>query len=123
MKIKTTKKEIKNSAGAIIKLGYCKLQNLLHYAEPFAYSGGIYGWSCDYYNIDGVIISTGYGPIGEEVNGDLVREYESKEISRELQYEERQKQGLKLLTEFVRKATNELYERSKKYEKIQSSYI
>lgn len=105
MKIKTTKKEIKNRAGAIIKLGYCKLQNLLgNYAEPFAYSSGIYGWSCDYYNIDGVIISTGYDPIGEEVNGDLVREYESKEISRELQYEERQKQGRKLLAEFVKKA-------------------
>ena len=101
----TTKKDIKNRGNKVLKLGYCKLQNLLgHYVEPFAYSSGTYGWSCDYYNIDGVIISTGYDPIGEEVSGDLVREYENKEISYNLPYEKRQKQGSKLLAEFIKKA-------------------
>ena len=104
MKIKVTKKDIKNRGNKVLKLGYCELQNLLKYVEPFAYSSGTYGWSCDYYNIDGVIISTGYNPIGEEVNSNILREYENKEINYNLPYEKRQKQGLKLLAEFIKKA-------------------
>lgn len=64
MKFKKTKKAMKENYGTIIKVGYCVLQYLLHYEKPTSYSAGSAGWSCDYYEIDGVIISTGYASIG-----------------------------------------------------------
>ena len=75
MKLKTTKKQIKESAYQLYAAGYCELDRLLVYQSPFAYSSGVYGWSCDYYNLDGVIISTGYSPIGEIVAYDLIKKY------------------------------------------------
>jgi len=75
MKLKTTKKQIKESAYQLYAVGYCELDRLLAYQSPFAYSSGVYGWSCDYYNLDGVIISTGYSPIGESIAYDLQKKY------------------------------------------------
>lgn len=63
-KYRTTKKEMKESYNKIICVGYCNLQNLLRFQEPFAYSTCPEGWACDYYDIDDVLISTGYSPIG-----------------------------------------------------------
>ena len=80
MKLKTTKKEISNGYNDIIKIGYSQAQNLLQCENAFAYSSGIYGWSCDYYNIDGVIISTGYAPIGKEADYNLIKKYDKKAI-------------------------------------------
>jgi len=39
---------------------------LLHYKNPFAYSRRVEGWACDYYDVDGVLISTGYSPLNEK---------------------------------------------------------
>lgn len=64
MKIKTTKKSIKESYNTIIKLGYCDIQHLTRFIDPFAYSTRTEGWSCDYFEIENVCISTGYSPIG-----------------------------------------------------------
>ena len=75
MKLRTTKKQIKESGYDIISLGYCQADNILTYSSPFAYSSGAYGWSCDYYQFGNVIISTGYQPIGRSVNFDLVKKY------------------------------------------------
>ena len=75
MKLKTTKKQIRESAYQLYAVGYCELDSLLVYQSPFAYSSGVYGWSCDYYNLDGVIISTGYSPIGESIAYDLQKKY------------------------------------------------
>jgi len=36
-----------------------KMQNLLRYRVPFAYSAGKYGWNCDYYEINYKIIAVG----------------------------------------------------------------
>ena len=75
MKLKTTKKQIKENANQIYAVGYCGLDNLLAYESPFAYSCGAYGWSCDYYNLNGVVISTGYNPIGESIAYNLIKKY------------------------------------------------
>ena len=75
MKLKTTKKQIKENANQIYAVGYCELDSLLKYESPFAYSCGAYGWSCDYYQFDGVVISTGYSPIGESIAYDLIKKY------------------------------------------------
>ena len=77
MKLKTTKKQIKEQAKKLMSVGYCEAQYLLYYCEPFAYSAGTYGWQCDYYNVNGTIISTGYQPIGDNVDY-KVRAYEDK---------------------------------------------
>ena len=63
MKFKVTKKEMINGYNKILSTGYCTMQYLLQYQNPIAYSAGVNGWSCDYYNIDGILISTGYNPI------------------------------------------------------------
>lgn len=81
MKIKTTKKQITQQAGRVLSVGYCALQTLLKYKSPFAYSAGVYGWSCDYYDAgDGLIISTGYSPAGTATQAEVqtMNEYEHK---------------------------------------------
>ena len=81
MKLKTTKKQIRdNTRGNLYSVGYCELQHLLRYANPFAYSSGVNGWACDYYelSVDGqrVIISTGYQPIGKSIDFTTVKRWE-----------------------------------------------
>ena len=79
MKLKTTKQFIKQHSAKIFACGYCDLQYLFGNLDPFAYSAGVYGWACDYYDLGGgVILSTGYSPIGERVDYKTLREYEKK---------------------------------------------
>jgi hypothetical protein len=78
MKAQVTKKQIKENFNTILSIGYCDAQYLLYYKTPFAYSAGINGWSCDYYQIDNICISTGYSPIGTSVNYSLLKELEGK---------------------------------------------
>ena len=87
-KIKATKTEMRHNY-KILSIGYCDMQYLLNYQNPVAYSSGSYGWSCDYYDIKGIIISTGYSPISTKNMKDnykLIREYEDK--ARELHTKE-----------------------------------
>lgn len=78
-KYRTTKKAImKEYYNYIIGTGYCNLQYLLRYHEPFAYSTRVEGWACDYYEIDGVLISTGYSPIDSKrtkASYDMIHNY------------------------------------------------
>jgi hypothetical protein len=107
MKLKTTKNQVKNNFNNILSLGYCDIQYLTHYKRPFAYSSGVNGWACDYYNIDGVCLSTGYDPIGKNVDYKLVLKYEAKaqkiSLDYNLDYKIREKKVNKLLIEFVNK--------------------
>ena len=75
MKLKTTKKQIRENAKQLYAVGYCELDSLLVYQSPFAYSSGVYGWACDYYQFDGVVISTGYSPTGESIAYNLQKKY------------------------------------------------
>jgi hypothetical protein len=80
-KLKATKKEMQKYNYKILGVGYCEMQHLLNYKIPVAYSCGTYGWSCDYYNIEGIIISTGYSPIiTKNMNFDynLIKEYDKR---------------------------------------------
>ena len=105
MKLKTTKKQVRNSYNKIYSIGYCHAQNLLEGVTPFAYSSGIYGWSCDYYEIENTCISTGYDPIGESVDFDLLRKYDKKacEIRSDydVDYQKRKNKINKLLVKFI----------------------
>lgn len=80
MKLKTTRKEMARYP-RIVRVGYCQAQNLLKYRSPFAYSCGVYGWNGDYYEVDGVLIATGYRSLpdttGVKCSYDLVRKYDN----------------------------------------------
>lgn len=108
MKLKTTKKAIRQSGQTIIKIGYCNAQFLLRFQSEFAYSTRAEGWACDYYEVNGVIISTGYAPIGKSIDYELIREYDNK--AREIcgdysrSYEDQKAAVNALLYEFVEKA-------------------
>ena len=109
MKFKVTRKEMKENYNAIIGIGYCKAQNLLKYQDPIAYSVGVYGWACDYYDVGGVLISTGYAPIGESPNYDVIRKYDlqAEKIGNDysLNCEERRRRVNGLLNEFIAEVT------------------
>lgn len=78
MKFKASKKQMKEGYCNIISIGYCEAQSLLYNKTPIAYSAGVYGWSCDYYDINGVLICTGYSPIGKHCDYKRLRKYEQK---------------------------------------------
>lgn len=105
MKLKTTKKQIINYYNKIYSVGYCEAQFLLEGISPFAYSKGIYGWACDYYEIEDICISTGYNPIGESIDYNLVRKYDNKAnkvlSNYNLDYQKRKNKVNKLLVKFI----------------------
>ena len=103
MKLKATKKEILNRYDAIIKIGYCEAQYLLNCEDAFAYSSGVNGWACDYYDINGVIISTGYAPIGKEVDYNTIKKYnnEARALDYGANYEEYKSKLRELTQEFI----------------------
>jgi hypothetical protein len=108
-KIKTTKREMRDNY-FIIGVGYCKAQWLLNYENPIAYSVGAYGWACDYYEVDGVVISTGYSPLNSKnalASYEMIKSYDDKAslILENGGNHEQKKNALKmLLIEFVREA-------------------
>jgi hypothetical protein len=77
-KIKVTKKAIRANFKKIVKIGYGDMSSLLNYRSPFAYSIRTEGWACDYYEINTICISTGYAPIGENIDYNLLDTYEKK---------------------------------------------
>jgi hypothetical protein len=109
MKLKTTKTQIKNNFVNILSIGYCDIQYLTRFKNPFAYSSGVYGWQCDYYEINNVCLSTGYAPIGQKVDYNVLRKYELKAqkilTNYDLDYKTQQKRVNKLLFDFVKKCT------------------
>ena len=105
MRLKATKKQIRGNFNIILSIPYCDAQYLLSYKNPFAYSEGVYGWACDYYQIGNICISTGYSPIGTPVNYSLLREFERKaeQIKKDynLSYSDREKQLDELIKQFI----------------------
>lgn len=78
-KFKTTQKAIKASYSTIISVPYCKLQSLLSYESPVAYTVRREGWAADVYDMGGgVAIATGYAPFGNvRPSYELLRRYET----------------------------------------------
>lgn len=78
MRFKTTMKEVKATNKVILKVGYCDLATLLRYESPYAYTTGTYGWNADIYVVNGAAIVTGYRPFGQNVDSQLILEYEDR---------------------------------------------
>lgn len=104
MSYQLTKKQVKENSPYLMAVGYCGMQHLLNFKSRFGYSSGVYGWSCDYYDVNGVTISTGYAPIGTHFNDyEVLKSYEQKaeaiQYNYNLSYEERKNQIEALLLE------------------------
>jgi hypothetical protein len=105
-KIHVTKKQMRDNYH-ILGVSYCKLQFLLNYTSPVAYSTGVYGWACDYYDIDGVIISMGYNPIKSKnirASYEIIRRYDDAArliLSNSSNYEKNKEAVKILLSEFI----------------------
>ena len=83
IKLKATKKEMREHYWYILSAGYCSMQSLLREQRPFAYSSWTDGWACDYYKVDGVLISEGYAPLASKnmkKDYEIIREYENKAL-------------------------------------------
>ena len=78
MKTKVTNKQIRTNYNKVYAIGYCDAYYLLSGISPFAYNCGVYGWNSDFYYIDNICISTGYRPIGEHIDFNLLHNYETK---------------------------------------------
>ena len=109
-KYRVAKKEIRQN-NVIIGVGFCHLQNLLNYENAFAYSDRPEGWSCDYYNIDNVIISTGYSPLKNKnasINYDMLKKYDNKALDitcdYSIPYEKSVLKVKRLLKKFIKEA-------------------
>ena len=116
MKLQTTKTNIKNNFVTILTAGYCELQYLLNHCSPFAYSAGVYGWNCDYYQpsskFGGVCLATGYNTDrlgGKRVSYELVKEYEQKacELVHDCTQTNKREVLNNLIDEFIEKALTE----------------
>lgn len=112
LKIKASKKEIRNKAHKILSVGYCDMGYLLRSRNAFSYCSGVYGWSCDNYYIEdyNLVISTGYAPLNnqniKEFDYKLIREYEAKArdiCNTTLTYQEKEVQVNNLLNELLEK--------------------
>ena len=121
-KIKTTKREMKENF-RIIGIQNCAAQRLLSQFSPIAYSAGGDGWSCDYYCINDVIISTGYGYIenkrteydykdlrkAEEKARKIYHNWESK-----LTYKQKDAKVKRILIKFINDSISKYVEESNK---------
>lgn len=99
MKVKVTKKQIKNNYANIVCVGYCGLSQILRYFTPNYYTCGVYGWNADVYDFGSFAICTGYRPFG---NIDLT--FEEEEHLNKMQFngtrEEREQQALYFLKSY-----------------------
>jgi hypothetical protein len=108
-KIKTTKREMRDNY-YIIGVGYCQATNLLNYESAIAYSVGVYGWACDYYEINGVVLSYGYQPLSDKntkLDYEVLKSYDNKAkliISNVGSYDQKRNAVKLLLSEFIEQA-------------------
>ena len=110
MKTRVTKKQINNNFLNILCVDSDLIPNLLFFNPAFAYSTRAEGWACDYYETNNVCLSSGYSPIGKNINRDLQKQFEEKAKkviqSKFFKQETKQKRINSLLTQFIEKAIN-----------------
>ena len=111
MKIRVTKKQIRDSFKNIICVGYCDLAYLFYYRNADFYSTRVEGWACDYYKIDNnTIISTGYAPIGNIRNYDINRKYDEMARKIVLDYKMEYEKQVAKLDKLIEKYVAEMLE-------------
>lgn len=110
MKVKVTRSLLKSHYNRAIAIGYCDAYSLLYFENPEYYTAGIYGWNFDAYDIDGVLITTGYrGMIGVTPNYERLRFFNKKSedvINSKITFEEKKKKVSELLKDFIKETLN-----------------
>lgn len=106
MKLKVTKKQIKENYKFIIEASYCELQDLLSYKNSNFYTCGVYGWNADIYEIsNNICIVTGYAPFGNIEKHELNKKYNKKaekiHYNSKLTYTQKQKKLEKLISKYI----------------------
>lgn len=108
MKFKTTQKAIRANYNKIICVPYCRLQTLLNYESPVAYTVRREGWAADIYDMGGgVAIVTGYAPFGNIRPSYELRERYEKQAEKirydyNLSYEQQRDMLKSLAKKFVK---------------------
>ena len=106
LKIKASKKDMKENY-KILGTGYCSMQYLLRFKEPVAYSTRAEGWACDYYEVDDVVISTGYAPLKNknmDIDYSTIKAYENKArdiVNSSKSWEDKEKEVNSLLSHLL----------------------
>ena len=77
IRLKVSKREIKNNFKNVLYCGYCELADLLSYKNASYYNANCYGWRNDIYLIDNnTVIVTGYESFGNiEIPKDIAKKY------------------------------------------------
>lgn len=77
IKLKVSKREIRNNFKNVLYCGYCELSDLLSYKNADYYNANSYGWRNDIYLINNnTVIVTGYEPFGNiEVPREIAKKY------------------------------------------------
>ena len=107
MKIKVTRKDIRNSFRHVFSCGYCDLQNIFNGESPRFYNCGVYGWNFDCYEVYGLTICTGYRNMpGRTARNISHYEKLAREIASDykIPWEEQRERIEKLLKEFCEQA-------------------
>lgn len=109
IKARVTFREVREGFCNVYSVHYCGIQDIEQYLPCYFYSCGIYGWNCDYYVVSGsTVISTGYRPIGKDLNYDVVEKYNT-EFSK-LPYD---KKNAEMALEYLRIIIEESEEKAK----------
>ena len=106
MKFHTTRKEINGGYENVISAGYCKLQYLLNWESPVAYTTSSAGWAADVYDFGDIAIVTGYQPFGNiKPDYETLKRFDdqAKEIIKSRAYGPKYMKDLldKLISEFI----------------------
>lgn len=79
MKQRLTMKEVKSWNKPILKTGAYSMQRLLWFEDPVGYTAGIDGWNADIYEVEGIVIVTGYRSFGQiQLTYEDIKPYENK---------------------------------------------
>lgn len=110
-KIKMTNAQLNYSNNYIVRVGYCRLQNLLVGLDAYAYNTGVYGWNWDAYDLGGgVSVCTGYGNLTGAIieYKDLEEKAEAIRANYNMPYGEKEKRISALRAEFVERVKGAL---------------
>src|SRR5574344_1113052 len=78
MKAKVTNKYIRSSFDNIFYVNDSRIEDAVRTIEPFAYNCGVFGWNCNFYEVDNVCISIGNRPIGKAIDYKIIEKYRRK---------------------------------------------
>lgn len=110
MKVKVTRKSLKDMYGKIMIAN--NIGNILEYLDADYYNSGAYGWNFDAYDVDGVLIASGYRNFpstGINVEYDIQKKYSdmARDISnKDISYAEKKEKIQQILRAFINDAIN-----------------